>query len=260
MSDIIQPEHQWFKLSSIVDTACGRLGISVNHYFQRLLGFAKWELIQLKIDRANEVKTVLLPVSDNFVVQVPSDCLDYVKVGVPDGQFVKTIGVNAKLMRLDRSDNQISFSRSFTPGMIPNGTSIESYTGNFVNYGGRALPTSGGGLPQEGHFQFVSRSGYKEILLDGNLCTDEIYLEYVGLGINPCGETIVNPSISDYLLKKVLEIYEEEIEPKATEASIERRKRASAEAFIKVSGRTNSVSPDDLYNIVRAAVRLTPHS
>lgn len=71
--DIVQAQNQWFKLSSIVDTACHRLGISVSHYYQRMLELAKWELIQFKMDRANQPKTVLLDISDVNTVKLPGD-------------------------------------------------------------------------------------------------------------------------------------------------------------------------------------------
>lgn len=257
--DIVQAQNTWFKLSAIVDTACHRLGISVPHYFQRLLEFAKWELIQFKLDRASQPKTVLLDISDLNTVKLPGDCIDWTKIGVQDAQFVRTIGINDDLSKIDRTPGVPEFGRAVSPGWLPNGTGITEY-GNgfeFLNYGGTSLIGVGGGLPHEGHFQVVDRGGFKEILLDGNFNADQLYVEYIALGVNPCGDTVVEPYIADYVLKALLFLYESEINPKATEASIARRGREKSAAFRIAGGRVNSIDKETLLLTTRRHYRLT---
>lgn len=259
--DPIQAQARWMSLASIVDMACHRLQISVNHYFQKLLEFGKWELMALKLDRANEVKTVLLPISDVNTCLLPPDCVDWTKVGIQSNQYVKTIGINSELSRIDRTVGVPDFGARVSPGWLPNGLNVNEYSPfNFFNYGGMSLPAMPGGLPHEGHFQVRNCPGGKEILLDGNFGCSELYVEYIALGISCCGQTLCEPYIADYILKKILEIYEEEIEPKATEASISRRKRESAFAYTLVSGRTNSIDKDTLLLTIRRAYRLTPNA
>ena len=254
-----QITNNWHKLSSLVDMTCDRVGLDPHHYFQKFLGWAKWELIQLKLDRANEPKTVLLPVSDNYTCLLPPDAIDWTKIGFQDGQFVKTIGINGDLSRIDRADGVPDFSRSVSPGWLPNGTAIQEYAGGFefLNYGGRSIYAVGGGLPHEGHFQVRKKGGSIEILLDGNLSATEIYCEYISLGINPCAETVLDPYIADYIMKATLAIWETEMNPHRTEASIARREKEKAHAFALVSGRTNSIDKDTLLLITRRAYRLT---
>lgn len=260
-TDPIQAQAQIMSIAAVVDMACNRLQIPVSHYFQKLLTIAKWETIQLRLDRMGEIKTVLVPISDVNTCLLPPDTIDWVKVGVPAGQFVRTIGINDHLSKQDRTPGSPDFSWLASPGWLPNGTATQDYLFgyNFANYGGAALPAMPGGLPQEGHFQMKNCPGGKELLLDGNIGCDQIYVECLVLGISCCGETILDPYIADYVLKKTLEVYEEDMNPKATEASIARRKEASAYAFTLVSGRTNSIDPDTLKNITRAAYRLTNH-
>lgn len=258
--DIIQPEHQWMSLASTTDMACMRAGVSVPHWFQKFLAVAKYETIQLKLDRANSPKTVLLDISDVQTCQMPADCVDWTRIGEPSGQYVKTIGINPLLSLADRTIDSVNFSHGVSPGWLPNGISANDYGGMpFINYGGRSLFAVGGGLPHEGHFRVKNCTHGKEILLDGNFGCSQIYLEYIALGVSPCGETYLDPYIADYILKKTLEVWEEEWNPKKTESSIKRRKQESAWAFTKISGRTNSIDTDTLRNIVRAAYRLTPH-
>lgn len=258
--DIVQAQNTWFKLSAICDLACHLCGVPVSHYFNRMLEMGKWELIQFKMDRANQPKTVLLPVSDVNTVKLPADCVDWTKIGVEEGQFVKTIGINAELSTIDRTLTQPQFSQRVSPGWLPNGTSITEY-GNgfeFMNYGGVSLNGVGGGLPHEGHFQVVDRDGFKEILLDGNLGCTQLYVEYITLGLNPCGETIVNPYIADYVLKALLFFYESRINPKANEASIARHGREKSHAYTIASGRTFGIDKDTLLLLTRRNYRLTP--
>lgn len=258
-TDIIQTQKNWMKLSSIVDTACQRLDLSVNHYFQLLLGFGKWELVQLNLDRNNQVVTALLNISDNFTVQVPPDAIAVTKVGTPDGQFVRTISINDELSKIDRTPGIPEFSRSVSPSWLPNGVTIQSYGGasEFLNYGGRSIYAIDGSLPHEGHYQIVKRNGYQEILLDGNINATQLYIEYITLGLPPCGETILDPYIADYILKSILAIWETERNPRRTESSIARRERDKAYARSLISGRTNSLSVDDLLAITRRGYRLT---
>lgn len=258
--DIVQATNTYFKLSSIVDMATHRLGISTPHYFQRLLEFAKWELIQFKLDRAGQPKTVLLDISDVNTCKMPGDMIDWVKIGVQDNQFVRTIGINGELSTIDRTLGSPEFGSSVSPGWLPNGTSITEY-GNgfeFLNYGGTSLIAVGGGLPHEGHFKVVDRGGFKELLLDGNINATQIYLEYIALGIDPCEDTVVEPYIADYVMKAILFLYESEINPKATESSIMRRGREKSYAFRVASGRTMSIDKDTLLILTRRAYRLTP--
>ena len=253
-----------YKLSSLVDMICHRLGLSVNHYFQIILEIAKWELMQLKLDRSQDVKTVLLTVSDTMTATLPSDAIDVTKVGVQFGQYVKTIGISTDLNKLDRSTNTVEFAYSVAPGWLPNGTAIQEYGGpglEFLNYGGRSLYAVGGGLPHEGHYTVTkSDAGVITILLDGNVNATEIYVEYIGIGITPNTETILDPLYADYILKQTMFIWEQDRNPMRTEASIARRGREAAFAYSLVSGRTNSIDKDTLLLTIRKGVRLTNKS
>lgn len=257
--DLKQLTQEYHKLSSVVDMCCHRAQVSVNHYFQKFLEVAKWELIQLKLDRANEPVTQIFDVNDVNVVTLPSDAVDWTKIGVQWGQFVKTFGINAELSKQDRTLGNPSFSQGVSPGWLPNGTAIQNYGGyEFMNYGGRSLFAIGGGLPSEGHFQVKRKPGCIEILLDGPTENNKLYVEYIRLGINPCGETVLDPYIADYVLKATMFIWESEWNPNRTEAAIQRRGAEKAYAFTLVSGRTNSLDKDTLLNLSRRYYNLSP--
>ena len=260
MSDLV-PYHTYSKLAAIVDMACIEVGVSVNHFFKRFLAFGCWTLSELKLDQANDVCTELLPISDVNTVTMPSNAIDWTKIGIPWGQYVKPLSINGDLSKIDRTIGNPQFTYAVSPGWLPSGTTIAPSGGGFefLNYGGNSIYAIGGGVPNEGHFTMVQRKdGVKEILLDGPLNgATHLYVEYIGLGLNPCGETIVHPYLKDYVLKGILLKYEENINPYRTEASIARRQRDLAYAEVLVRGRTNSVDVETLLTITRKHYRLS---
>lgn len=259
----LQPIDQYSKLSSIVDHACIVLELSVNHYYNKFLAIACWELTELKLDVANEVKTVRLPISDVNTCTLPPDCVDWTKIAVEDGQFVRTLSINGDLSKIDRTLGDPVFSHSVSPGWLPNGLSVGNYLPGFEfsNYGGQALFAQGGGLPQDGQFQVVRKlNGCKEILLAHQMNCTELYVEYISLGINPCGETIVNPYLKDYVLKAIFCRYEERQNPTRTEASIRRCQQDLAFAEVKVRGRVSTLTLEGVLCASRKGFRLTAHA
>jgi len=261
MSDLV-PYHTYSKLSAIVDMACIEVEVSVNHYFKKFLAHACWGLSELKLDQANDVCTELLPISDVNTVTLPSNAIDWVKIGIPWGQYVKPLSINGDLSKIDRTIGNPQFTYSVSPGWLPSGTNISPTGGGFefCNFNGSSLYAIGGGIPNEGHFTMVKRSdGVKEILLDGPMTgIPNLYVEYIGLGLNPCGETIVDPYLKDYVLKYILLKYEENSNPRRTEASIARRQRDLAYADTLVRGRTNSLDVETLLTITRRHYSLLP--
>jgi hypothetical protein len=82
-------------------------------------------------------------------------------------------------------------------------------------------------------------------------------LEYITDGFDPCGETVVDPYFADYVKKGMEFSWEEEKEPRRTEASIQRKGRDFFAAETKVSGRKNDLDPQTLLNMQRSSVRFT---
>lgn len=257
----ITPATNYSKLSVIVDHACNVLGLPVNKFFPRFLDIAKWELSELKLDMANGPKTVLLPISDVNTVQLPSDCVDWTKIGWQSGQFIKTLSINGDLSMIDRTLETVNFSHQVSPGWLPNGVAVQDYGGGFefLNYGGYALTAVGGGLPHEGMFQVKTcEDGCKEIYLANTIPgVSELYVEYISIGVNVCGDTIVDPYLKDYVYKCILATYEENMNPQSTEASIRRRKTDVAYAHTMAAGRTMGIDKETLLQITRKGYRLT---
>lgn len=256
----IDPKNRYFKVASIVDQVCIDLELPTDKYFNKLLSWALFSLVDLKMDAANDVITVKLPISEVNTVTLPENYVDWVKIGIPWGQYVKTMSVNDDLSTQDRTLGDPEFSKDVTPGWLPNGTDLTNYGGYyFSNYGGRSLFSIGGGLPQQGQFKVVGRPGNNyELLLDAGIPAEEIYIEYIGLGINPCGETVISPYLGEWM-RSLLHHNIEKFKPASqrSEAAINRTGRELWHQEQKVRGRTNKITPKDILTITRKSYRMT---
>jgi hypothetical protein len=118
----------------------------------------------------------------------------------------------------------------------------------------------GGGLPHRGHYKIVTRpGGVKEILLDAGIPAEELYIEYIGLGVNPCGETILEPYWGEWLRASLHHDYERFRSPaQRSESAINRTGRELWHQEQVLRGRTNSFDPKTLLMITRKSYRLTP--
>lgn len=189
--------QKYLKLASICDTFLTiDVDLSVSHYFQKYLTAAKWYLMTLKTAHAQDVKTVLLEISDTLTATAPSDYVNWCVVSENFGQYIRTLGVNGDLSLADRSLGNPEWVYGGPPDQLPNGTDLTAYGGyELANYGGRSLWSVGGGLPAKGFFRIRKcEDGSREFMFDVGVCaSSQIYLEYISYGFNACGETICNP-------------------------------------------------------------------
>jgi len=254
-------EQEYFSMGSIVDQCLNDLENSNAHYFTKFLSWGMWGLVQLKMDSANCVKPVLLPVSDVLTSVLPADCVDVVKVALVHGQYVKELTKSDDLSKLDRTTANFNPSAALPPSWLPNGTDSNAFgLFQFGNHGGRALFSFGGGLPQRGQYTIIQRETCKEILLDAHVadCTPNIYVEYIGLGINSCNEdTIVGPYLAEYVRSYIHHQYAKFKRGDKSESEIVRTGKELWDATMVAKGRSNAISPIDIQRSNRAAYRLT---
>lgn len=248
---------KYYKLSALTDDWLHDNDLT-EHYFDKALKWGIRALEEIRLDVAGDVKTKLLTVTDRKTVVLPDDYADYVKVGVPRGQYVITMGVNDDLRVDARDAGRTDTVAGLLSQHLPNGTDMTPYGGYyFFNYGGSSLYGVGMGLPSKGYFKFHDNGTCKELLLDYDYKFTQIYLEYITNGFDPCGETHVHPYLKDYVLKFIEFEWEKRNNPKANESSIQRKGRDLFHAERNVRARRNTLTPKDMLNITRANFRLT---
>lgn len=251
-------EGEYNKIGAIVDHVLFKKGLPDTH-FQWLLEMGLWELRQLKLVHVQDVKTECLAVSDRKTVLLPGNFVDWVVVAMPVGQYYITIGVNPKLQATQRT-NSDDIVAGLLSQNLPNGLDFGSYGGYpLFNFGGSSLFSVGGGFKTKGMFRLVDHGMTKELLMDYDYPSTHVYLEYITDGFDPCGETIVNSYLADFVKKAMEKAWEEERNPRATEASVLRKTLDLRDALKLVRACMNDLDPQTLLNLQRQETRFTPH-
>lgn len=246
------------KLSAIVDQFLIENDLH-DGFFPKALAWACRGLREIKLDTWQDIKTVLLDVTDRKTAKLPQDFVDYTKIGAPFGQYVLTLGLNEELKTTNRQTTDQTV-RGLLSQHLPNGLNFGNYDGyNFFNFNGLSLFGIGGGLPSKGYWKIHDTGECKELLLDYDYSLSQVYVEYITDGFDPCGETIVHPYLYDYVFKFMEFRYEKKNNPKATENSIDRAERDVFWAEKRIRARRNNLNPQTVINISRAEIRLTPH-
>lgn len=256
----VDPTREFFKLGSVCDQVAIDLDLSTSHYFQKFLSWACILVMDLKLDAAADIKTVILPISDVCTCDLPGDFQQWSKVGIKSNQYIKILAVNDDLDSSPRTVDTWNPTFNVPPGFLPNGTSMDQYGAwIFSNHGGRSLVAYGGGLPQVGQFKVVKcADGCKQLLLDAGIQATEIVLEYIGIGISACSETVIDPIMYEYIrtgLHFNWAKFGKRIDK--SEAEIQRLGRDLWHQEMKVRGRQDPVTPTDLLRIARKNYRLT---
>jgi hypothetical protein len=250
--------NDYYKLGSVVDQWIIDNSLH-NGWFAKGLSWAKYGLRELRLDCAQDVKTVLLDVTDRKTAKLPDGFVKYTKIGAPLGQYVLTLSLNDELNTLPRTTSSQSVAGLLSQH-LPNGLNFGQYEGyTFFNFNGGSLFGIGGGLPSKGYFKVHNNGTCKELLLDYDYSLPQVYVEYITDGLDPCTETIVHPFEVDYIIKFCDLKYEKKNNPKATNYSINEAERDLFWAEKKVRARNNPLTPQDVINISRAEIRLTPH-
>lgn len=251
-------QDSYFSVMSIVEQVLLDLDMSVAHFSNKFLSWALRGLIDLKLDCSNEIKRILLPITDVQTCSLPVDYIDWITIGAIRGQYFVKFGTEDSLVGLPRTTATWNPSQRLPPGWKPNGVSFAEYSPFLTfNNGGRALPAFGGGLPQTGQFKIANG----QIMLDAGLGITEIYLEYLGLGISICGETILHPYYAEYV-RALLHFNHVSFGKRLdrSEAEITRLGRLLWHQEQKVRGRVFAITPTDFSKIARRSYRLTNHA
>jgi hypothetical protein len=252
-------EGQHNTIGAVVDHVLFKKGLS-DTWFQWLLEMGLWELRELKLDTWQDVKTELIAITSRRTVILPNHFVDWVIVAIPVGQYAVTLGVNSKLKLTDRTDADSVISGLLSQN-LPNGIDFNNYGGYFLhNFNGQAVQCIGQGMNiAKGSFRYIDHGITKELLLDYDFNQTHVYVEYITDGFDPCGETVLNPYFCNFIKCAMEKSWEEEKNPKATEASIKRKTVDFENAGRVIRARKNDLDPQTLINISRQEVRFSAH-
>ena len=157
------------------------------HFYIEFLTYCASGLTELQFDTLQNIQTKLLPINNYGAITLPFDYLDWVKVGISNGQFVRPLASRSGLSRLsnlDTSGNSVPYNSDEFVWNSVSGLNInEKYENTGRQYGGR--------VNGDNTFIYVKERG--EIQVNLNIQAANIVLEYISDGSESDNATKVHP-------------------------------------------------------------------
>lgn len=182
------------------------------HNYRPLLNLAAEGFTELNLFAVDNIKSVILPINENFTVDLPKDYIDYLKVGIFINGKVWTLGYN-KDIALPRDVNECGLTIPSIINCSDNDTKINFpswgfyFSNHFRNgqYVGE-LYGFGGGF----NFSYYRIDREKrQIVLTDTIAKGTIILEYQSSGVSAEGATVIPKqamrAVKEYIHWKRLE-------------------------------------------------------
>src|SRR5687767_3047465 len=119
--------NNFYKVANMVNEWIALRDLS-EHWFTKMLAYCLKGVREMSIDHYQAPKTVLITVDSMRTAVLPEDYVQWTKVGLKIGQYVKTLALNAELHLLQRSETDAVVA-SLPLYQMPNGTNFDNYAG-----------------------------------------------------------------------------------------------------------------------------------
>lgn len=225
------------------------------HYYLQFLHHAARAYEELHYDTLKNIKTVKLLVNSYKAVELPCDLMDIVKVGTPNGQFVRSLAEREGISRINNFDSNGNktvfpsptsdgFDLAMINGSLFNGYS--QYTNDKGQFTGNVRGYADGDSSQT--FRYVPERN--EIQLHEGISSSYIILQYITDGTSIDNATMITPyakaSIEAYILWKM-----KEANRTYSEGERDRARQLWMKQHSILRGRLNPISKETIMNIVR---------
>lgn len=225
-----------YKLSSVVDNFLVENDLN-NSWFPKMLVWAMRGLREISLDTFQQAQSDHFPITGTKTVVLPAGFVDFIIISGYHNGRCDTWCVNSDLDILPRSLGPTASQDGFSEvGYWLHGCDVFSY-----------------GKPRYSRdsFKVHDTGGVKILTMDVSTRVPEIYLEWVGDGINLCSETIIHPYLYDWLTKYMEYQYEEKSNKLATLSSIDRKLEMLHYAEKRLRSRTSNLDPETLISLAR---------
>jgi len=230
-------------IDSIVRSALISQGLTIHHYYQ-FFHYAQKCFRELNLDTLKTVQVTELTIGNGNSVSLPSDFIDWVKVGIKVGQYVKPLVQLPSLMKTpnrDANGNEITYPEMWRGYYLQvNGNDRGEHLGKDYGHGNGSSADS---------FTFVP--GRNELRFDisypkGN----KILLEYIGYGTNANTTTSITMYAQDTVENYIIWKYKCSLRnsPVATQQMAMQEYYNSLRIL---RGRLNAVTVQDIIRISR---------
>lgn len=227
------------------------------HFYIQFLFLATRAFEELHFDTLNNIQTVKLTANEFGEVELPCNCMDIVKVGVPSGQYVRNLyqreGINS-LPNYDSNDNQVLYGQSDFDLKILDNIFFRNYL--IYPFDNRGLRFYGLGSNDETQsFKYVPERN--KIVLDQSIGHKEIIAQYITDGTDADNATMVDPRAKATIESYVMWQYKESSRA-YNEGEKERAKQLFQSDHARLRARKNPLTKEDIIAIVRGAAKGTP--
>lgn len=198
--------------TEIVQEVMVSKGQSTNHKYPQYLSWVLRGIQKLNLDAVRNIKTAILTPTDYGTVDLPLDLMAITKVGVRDGDIIRILGVNEKLLLDNKTNDCGDPERNKAPR--PNNPYEQTSTvlgrqgywfygmpaqyrfdnGSFL---GRVFGV-GNGKPLLGSYR--EDFANNRIFLGADFKSSEVYLEYITSGQEVSGDTIIDARAKETLI------------------------------------------------------------
>lgn len=156
------------------------------HFYVEFLTYAASGMRELSFDSLKNIRAKKIPINTYGAIPCPCDYMDWIKVGIPNGQYIRPLSSRPGLNRLNNFDTtgtKIPYTEdNFFSGFIPFGVvASNSFIGGF--YGNRG----------DGSGTFLYVKERNEIQINVSVDTTEVILEYISDGTESDNATKINP-------------------------------------------------------------------
>jgi hypothetical protein len=242
----------WTNLDLIVKGVLISRGYPI-HYYMQFLFHAKRCYEELNFDSLKAIKTVSLAPNSYNAITLPCDYLDFTKVGIPNGQFVRPLARRSTLSRLnnfDSSGNKVIHGEAGNTNYnFTNGLFFSGYQ-NFYNSNGEFTGRMFGLGAGDNANTFTVLPERNEIQLHESLNVNHIILQYISDGTSIDNATMITPyaisSIEAYIIWKMKETNRNYQMGERMEA-----KRQFDLEHAKLRARIFGLTKDDIFYTVR---------
>jgi hypothetical protein len=231
---------------------------NLSHYLKFMM-FALEGLKDWRLDKKNEPKVIVDVTSSLATLPFPADYVQWSRIGTVEGDRIKSFIVNNHLalaqslddcgQPVNNSPYQPNFSSSTAGGLIGAYSYALMYndTGSIYGFGN-------GGYLNDGQFRIDSAN--RRFQFSSEWTNKTVYLEYVGTGFNPTGQTVVDENA-----RKCIKLY---IRWQAAEtsktASLGEKVRSEQQYWNEnyTASKRSVVNLDKILGIAREAYKTTP--
>ncbi len=162
------------------------------HYYARFLKYASDCLRELLFDTLKVVNTVRLPINEFYEAELPEDYVDYTKIGIQVGQFVRPLIMKETLNSLPNI-NQTTGAQEVYPNEAVGELNIWNWSGGILNANdenaGGYYGIGAGSEPDT--YKVIEEQGI--IRINQNITAEFVVLEYISDGSFSNSATKITP-------------------------------------------------------------------